>query len=247
MNELNKYSDEEIININKDIEKELKSRGYEYDWHKKDKHVGAIYILFNSAFPDLVKIGYADDVQKRMTDFNHSSALPDHYHCYAVYKVKKRLGDKKLHSLIDTLNPSLRYQKNREFYKMKCEKAFEILYAIAQINGDEDQLIKNPFQDPFYDSLPTTEVIKSDNDKPKKQRLTFSLLRIPVGSTLVFVKDRKSSCTTLDDVNRVEYNGKPYTLSALAAKLLDYGPVQGGKYFMYNGELLTDIREKLGV
>lgn len=33
---------------------------------------GVIYILTNSSFPDYVKIGYADDAQKRETEPNRS-------------------------------------------------------------------------------------------------------------------------------------------------------------------------------
>ncbi len=66
MKDLSKYSDDDLIDIlssNADVE--LKKRGYEYGWYKKEHFVGAIYIFVNPAFPDLVKIGYANDVQKK--------------------------------------------------------------------------------------------------------------------------------------------------------------------------------------
>ena len=151
MNDLSKYSDADIINIlSSDGEAELKSRGYCYGWYKKEQFVGAIYVLVNPAFPDLVKIGYADDVEKRLKTLNRSSGLPDPFHCYAIYKVKKRLEDLKLHKLIDSLDPALRHSKNREFYEMNSQKAYAILSAIAQINGDEEQLKINPFSDPYF-------------------------------------------------------------------------------------------------
>ena len=37
---------------------------------------GVIYILTNPSFPDYVKIGYADDVQKRQKELNRSECLP---------------------------------------------------------------------------------------------------------------------------------------------------------------------------
>ena len=67
MRDLSRYSDEDIITIvSSNAENELKKRGYEYGWYKKEPFVGAIYILVNPAFPELVKIGCADDVQKRL-------------------------------------------------------------------------------------------------------------------------------------------------------------------------------------
>lgn len=52
-----------------------------------------IYILVNPSFKNLVKIGYADDVAKRLKSLNSNAGLPDPYHVYATYKVKKRLED----------------------------------------------------------------------------------------------------------------------------------------------------------
>ena len=151
MADLSKYSDENIIDVlSSDAEAELRGRGYDYGWFKKDVFVGSIYILVNPAFPKLVKIGYADDVEKRMKQLSNSSALPDKYHCYAIYKVRKRLEDLQLHKLLDILNPDLRYNQSREFFELDFEKAFSILSAIAQINGDDEQVIKNPFNDDFF-------------------------------------------------------------------------------------------------
>ena len=81
---LDRYSDEELVQIfGSNIEEELRSRGYEYGWHKKVQYAGEIYILVNPAFPSLVKIGYADNVQKRVKSLNSNSGLPDPYHVYA--------------------------------------------------------------------------------------------------------------------------------------------------------------------
>ena len=37
---------------------------------------GFIYILTNPSFPDYVKIGYADDVEKRLAGLNRSECTP---------------------------------------------------------------------------------------------------------------------------------------------------------------------------
>ena len=242
MSDLSCYSDEDIINIlSSNAEAELKKRGYIYGWHKKNPFVGAIYILVNPAFPTLVKIGYADDVQKRMKTLNSNSGIPDPYHCYAIYKVKKRLEDLKLHNLIDTLDSSLRHTKNREFYDMNCQKAYDILSAIAQINGDEEQLIYNPYSDHYFEQSVFDGENIQDSQKQKQSRLKFSMIGIPIGSTLVFTKNPAITCITKNDDNKVEYNGVTYAISKLAAELLHISAAQGGSYFKYNGELLVDI------
>lgn len=246
------YKDEDIISlVSSDAAAELKKRGYEFGWHKKTTPVGAIYILVNPAFPKLVKIGYADDVQKRMKTLNSSSGLPDPYHCFAIYKVKTRLTDLRLHGLIDTLDPSLRHTQSREFYDMDCDKALKILSAISQINGDEAQLIVNPFSDSYFAQSQSgqsgTGTATSAPSTQKQSNLTFGLLGIPIGSKLVYVKDNSVVCTTLDDVNKVEYRGKTYSISKLASELQNGVAAQGGKYFMYNGEILTEMRKRLGV
>ena len=37
---------------------------------------GVIYILTNPSFPEYVKIGYADDIDKRLQQLNRSSVFP---------------------------------------------------------------------------------------------------------------------------------------------------------------------------
>ena len=151
MTNFEKYSDDDLLDLcDANIKEELISRGYEYGWHKRVCYAGEIYILVNPAFPKLVKIGYADNVPKRVKQLNSSAGVPDPYHVYATYKVKKRLEDLKLHKLIDSLDSHLRHTKNKEFYEMSPEKAYAILSAIAEINGDEDLLVINPLQDDFF-------------------------------------------------------------------------------------------------
>ena len=166
MGYLEKYSDEELFKIfDANLEDEIKSRGYEYGWHKQVNYAGEIYILVNPAFSNLVKIGYADNVQKRVKTLNSNSGLPDPYHVYATYRVKKRLEDLKLHKLIDSLDSNLRHAKNKEFYEMSPEKAYAILSAIAEINGDEDLLVLNPYQDEFFAEKEPKDIGGTDKSK----------------------------------------------------------------------------------
>lgn len=109
--------------------------------------MGYIYILTNPSFPEYVKIGYADDVNKRLKELNRSECTPFAFRLYAYYEVNHRLTDMKLHNIIDRLNPELRSIDNidgkkrvREFYAITKEDAYALFEAIAQINGLENNL-----------------------------------------------------------------------------------------------------------
>ena len=110
---------------------------------------GYIYILTNPSFKDYVKIGYADDVEIRLQQLNNSECTPFAFRVYATYAVNSRLSDKKIHSIIDKLNPDLRSidtfngkKRVREFYAMSAEDAYQILEAIAEIHNFTDRLKK---------------------------------------------------------------------------------------------------------
>ena len=45
---------------------------------------GVIYILTNPSFPDYVKIGYADDIDKRLKQLNRSECIPYAFRIYAT-------------------------------------------------------------------------------------------------------------------------------------------------------------------
>ena len=62
---------------------------------------GVIYILTNPSFPDYVKIGYADDIEKRLQQLNCSECIPFAFRVYATYEVNSRLSDLKIHTIID--------------------------------------------------------------------------------------------------------------------------------------------------
>ena len=92
--------------------------------------MGYIYILTNPSFPQYVKIGYAADVKQRLDELNRSSAVPFAFRVYATYEVDSALSDKKLHTILDKLNPELRSMEEidgkkriREFYAMTPEDA----------------------------------------------------------------------------------------------------------------------------
>ena len=110
---------------------------------------GVIYILTNPSFPEYVKIGYADDLNKRLKELNRSECIPYAFRVYAVYEVNERLRDISIHNMIDSINPTLRAietfdgkKRKKEFYAMTADDAYAILETIATISGTTDRLHK---------------------------------------------------------------------------------------------------------
>lgn len=175
---------------------------------------GVIYILTNPSFPDYVKIGYADDIERRLQQLNRSECIPFAFRVYATYEVSSRLSDTKIHAIIDKLNPNLRSIDNfngqkriREFYAMSPEDAYSILEAIAEIHGCTDKLKLIPPSEEEVKAADTAEEIE-EQKKERMAQFAFSLCQIPVGATIEYCNrgDEKSGLTvTVVDDHNVEY------------------------------------------
>lgn len=194
---------------------------------------GYIYIMTNPCLKDMVKIGYATDVEERRKQLS-TTALPYDYEVYATYETPGNLEDKKLHKLIDNLNPELRVSKNREFFVMSPEDAYELLESIAIISGSPDRLSKI--------ASPTKEDECSEN-RSKRPPVNFSKCGIPIGAELVFVDDPSVKVIVESD-RKVLYNDELTSLSAVVRKLKGAKTYHGPAYFTYNGKLITDIAEE---
>lgn len=210
---------------------------------------GVIYILTNPSFPEYVKIGYATDIERRLRELNRSECIPFAFRVYATYEVNSDLSDKKIHSIIDKLNPDLRSIENfdgkkrvREFYAMSPEDAYSILEAIAEIHGCSNKLRLALPSKADRVAAEEAEEIAAEH-KERLSPFAFSKCGISVGETIEYSNNPEIKCTVVDD-KTVEYEGQSYSLSALAKHLLccKY-QVAGPKFFTYNGRRLSDIRE----
>lgn len=73
----------------------------------------------------------------------------------------------------------------------------------------------------------------------------FRSLGVPIGAKLAFIKVSHITCTVLDDSNKVEYDGKAWSISTLATHLLGVSSANGFCHFSYKGEILWDRRLRL--
>ncbi len=189
---------------------------------------GYIYIMTNPALKGMVKIGYAADVEMRRKQLS-TTALPYEYGIYATYETPGALEDKKLHAMIDNLNPDLRVSKNREFFVMSPEDAYSLLEAIATISGSKARLKK----------------VKNNPVKKQKVRrppVDFTKCNIPMGAELVYIEDPNIVATVVSD-RKVEYNGEITSLPAITGAIKGHS-TQGPSYFTYNGKKVSEIAEE---
>ena len=191
--------------------------------------MGYIYILTNPSFPEYVKIGYAADVKQRLEELNRSTAVPFAFRVYATYEVDSALSDKKLHTILDKLNPELRSMEEidgkkriREFYAMTPEDAYSILEAIAEINNYTHRLKKWK----ATAAEQRDENTAQENREAHQERLSpfaFSKCRIGAGEQVEFCCPGNAHsgelCTVADD-KHVSYDGNTWSLTGLATQLL---------------------------
>ena len=186
---------------------------------------GYIYIMTNPALIDMVKIGYATNVEERRKQLS-TTALPYEYEVYATYETNGNLEDKKLHQLIDNLNSDLRVSKNREFYVMTPEQAYQLLEAIAIISGTSKKLRK----------------IKQVHINMKRPPIDFFKCGIPKGAELIYIENPNIRVTVVNN-HKVKYQEELTSLSAIVKELKGYN-VAGPSYFTYNGRIITEIADE---
>lgn len=193
--------------------------------------MGYIYIMTNPALKDMVKIGYATDVEQRRKQLS-TTALPYDYEVYATYETEGHLEDKKLHKMIDNLNPELRVSKNKEFFVMTPKEAYELLEAIAVISGTQDKLKKIKKDDPL--------AIKQNVKRPP---IDFYECGLKDGDELVYIND-PSVKTYIASNRKVLYNDQLTSLTAIVRELTNIKYPAGPSFFTYNGENLTDVARR---
>ena len=195
------------------------------------KGKGVIYILTNPSFPQYVKIGYADDIEKRLDQLNRSECVPFAFRLHAYYEVADRLTDIKLHSLIDKLNPGLRTieefhgkKRVREFYAMDAEDAYSILETISEINGLKDNLVLvKPTNDEIHDEKEAGEIVElvSNRHHFKEVDFTSSLTgKVYHGETR---NDGTLCIIEKESGAEVPNNSKPSKKAILGRALIDLG------------------------
>ena len=125
---------------------------------------------------------------------------------------------------------------------MKLGLLDTLFEAMAEIHGTQDRLHKHAISK----SDAKQEAAAKSIAMQKRSKFEFAKLGIPVGAELEYIHDRTIKVVVVDDKRHVSYNGEEWTLSALAKVLLNRNStVQGTLHFSYNGETISDLRDRL--
>ncbi len=206
---------------------------------------GYVYILTNPSFrEDWVKIGKSSrpvDVRSKELD---NTAVPLPFEIYATMKTSKYNEVEKLvHKTIDRLT-DLRIRQNREFFNVAPQVALDIFRDIAG-TVDDAKVVLYEDNKPVVDKDPE----KIEKREIKRGRFKFSMVNIPIGSTLTFIPTGIKVKVASDD--QIEYEGRIYKLSPFVGTFMPEekqntsGAYQGSKYFSYEGKVLEEMRMEM--
>ena len=211
----------------------------------EDSKQGYVYILTNPSFmEDWVKIGKSSrpvDVRSRELD---NTAVPLPFEIFATMKTcKYNEVEKLVHKTIDRLT-DLRIRQNREFFNVAPQVALDIFKDIASAIDDADIVL-------YENNIPVVhkEDEKKDKREMKRGRFKFSMINIPIGSTLTFIPTGIEVKVASD--GQIEYEGRIYKLSPFVGTFMPEdkrnasGAYQGSKYFSYKGKVLEEMRMEM--
>ena len=197
---------------------------------------GIVYILTNEAMPGYVKIGEtkgdsSKDVLDRMRELD-STGVPRPFECvYAATVHDRSKVEKRLHTIFE----KDRVRRTREFFEGAPIHSVKAALELAAVDD------VTPIRPPETDAQGVVAPAKP----PKRPRFAFSMVHIPTGTELTFLKDETKKCTIEDD-RRVKYEGKVTALSPLTQELLGYATTPAGTdYWLYDGETLNERRRRL--
>lgn len=220
---------------------------------------GYVYILTNPSFKDnWVKIGKSSRPVNIRSKELDNTAVPLPFDIYAVMKTEKYSeAERQIHNLIDLVNPSMRIRKGREFFNVTPETALRIFKQCA-LTIDDAEITE--FRSSDHPEENSSCLPRRDNAKRSKSnksrissKLTFAMLKIPIGAELTFVEDSSIKARVVNSSNIIELdNGVRASLSRAVVivkrRLGTATPseaYQGGFYWLYDGERLTSIRSRL--
>ena len=143
------------------------------------------------------------------------------------------------------------------------EKLIHTIFSKSQVANSElfalDKNLAKDMLDAFegeiiYPEQSKKEIVANDTKQiinKRKSNTTFNTVNIPIGSTLVFVKDPAKTVITVDNINKVNLNDEVMAISNAASRLRgknskgEYPSTCGQAWFTYNGRLITELRDEI--
>ena len=197
-----------------------------------------VYILTNESMPEIIKIGFTDNLSRRLRQLdNTSTPLP--FECFYAVEVDDAKAIENL--LHETFDDKIVREK-REFFYCTPEQAKSAL-KIAEKMGGRDVTPREVVVETEQDKQAL------DNAKKRKGRVDyFGILGINEGETLTFSKDSSITCEVGDN-GQVLFRGEPTTLSGSALTIVsemgyNWQQVRGAGYWCYKGTSLLDLYQQ---
>jgi len=194
---------------------------------------GIIYILTNEAMPGYIKIGKTNNLGERIRTLSGKSCVPFPFDCVYACTVKDVDSvERKIHDIFK----DYRAHPKREFFTVSPKR---VVSAMKLVEIEE---VTPPSQD-YVETQDDKEAL--EKARKRRENLNFKMVGIEIGSVLTYVKDESITAKVINS-RQIEWNGETTSLSASAQKLLDSsGPVQGTRYWMYEGKTLDEYRNQL--
>ena len=198
-----------------------------------------VYVLINEAMDGLVKVGRTTtSVEQRIKELDNTS-MPLPFQCFFAGEVSDSAHvEAHLHKAF----ADKRVRSNREFFRVDPNQ----VRAAIMIASPKDV---TPRTDVVVDASDVQALQKAAVAQDRRSRLKFTELGIPVGATLIFVKDERVTCTVVAN-GEVDYQGRimsPSKAALLVVHNLGYrwAAVSGSDYWKYEDETLTARRLRL--
>ena len=201
---------------------------------------GYVYVLTNPSFKeDWVKIGKSKQVPDVRSKELFNTAVPLPYEIYATLKTEKYSeAERMIHRSIDRIS-DLRINKNREFFNIEPEKAYDILCDIQYLLGDEASV------ELFGDNVEVES--ETDGRKVRGERFDFYQRGLKDGDAVNFIDDVEITAIVANS-RQVLFEDQLWYLSALAREIYTRknqvspsGSYQGPAYFLFQGQKLNKI------
>jgi len=210
-----------------------------------------IMALTNEAMPDYVLVVYSDSdtirkTAKSLSDMN----LPRYFECYYACKVYDKTS-------LDAIRERFSNERagKTDFFLINpfyIKQSLQLL-GMGDLTAEAELLLKEylPDNEGTTNEVVLTKDIKedaepdetgeSDGTRKKRPVLNFLKLNIPIGATLVYLKD-ENICVHVFNERKVTYKGRAMSLTAVTKELLNTRhELQGTLYWSYAGRKLIDI------
>lgn len=196
-----------------------------------------VYILTNPTIPDLVKIGRTRNLEERLKSLSSHSGIPVPFECYYCCEVANGSEvEKRLHFGLGDhrINPK------REFFRINPERVKTLLegWSLRDVTPEKDITDSQEEQDSL------------NRERSRRPVFTFSMVDIPIGSALSFLKDETKIARVTGD-REIEFEGAHSSLNQITMDLLrtefgkTWSSVRGPDYWIFENETLTERRLRM--